>query len=226
MTVHYDPFSPVHVVLRQYRGTVFPLVLRKPTFYFLVVVQVCFLVYDAHLYDECRKNGTRRRRAVKLDGCRLEPLDWGAVGLPASLLIFFVVFYGTNCYNRFYKMWSLCTDLVKLTLEWTARVHIMMPGKQNLEIKWRATRLVVAAIAVLFHNLGCDVLAEDPFDGKGMADSEYVALHGVRVVGAAPTSRRAAPRLPASRSSPAASSSASSRRRRSSSSSGTAASSA
>ena len=47
-------------------------------------------------------------------------LDFSVVvGLPASLLIFLVVFYAGNCWTRFFTLWDCTVDLSVLVHEWT-----------------------------------------------------------------------------------------------------------
>jgi len=174
MTIIYDPAAGIFEVVTCWKGTVFPLVLNKPTFYFLLGVQGVFLIIDERMHRLCLNEGIQGGSEA---GCRLSPLDWNAVSLPASLLIFFLVFYGSNCYDRFFQLWYQCIDLVYLTLEWAARINIMFPGAKNhVEIKWKASRLMIAAVAMLFNMLGGDVVEDDPFDGKGVDPQEYVAF--------------------------------------------------
>ena len=41
----------------------------------------------------------------------LPELDWQAALVPTSLLTFFVVFYVSNCYARFYELFGCCVGI-------------------------------------------------------------------------------------------------------------------
>ena len=43
-------------------------------------------------------------------------------GLPSSLLIFLVVFYGDNCYQRYYELWGHVSALNAGVYNWVLQV--------------------------------------------------------------------------------------------------------
>ena len=177
MTIMYDPQATLFFVLSRTRGTIIPLVFSKPAFWVLQFIQLCIVTQDSRMLAACAEEGIQH--GTYDEGCRLPPLDWSVVGLPSSLLVFFVVFYGGNCYARFYDMWAQCTELVNLTFEWTARVSFVFDGKEHADLKWHVARLMLAAFAMLFKQLGGDDAEpgeEDPFKGDGLDDSEYEEL--------------------------------------------------
>lgn len=180
MTVSYNPGASIFSVLARWHGTILPLVILRPIFWILMFVHVGLLTLDEAVAcpdpdgDEVQ------------EGCRLPTLDWSVVSLPSSLLVFFVVFYGSNCYERFFQMWSLCTELLSVANEWCARLEMVFDGKsQNHKnsraVQWRAGRLMLASLQLLFITLnggggvkGAD--EEDAFDGGGISDEEMGAL--------------------------------------------------
>lgn len=107
MVVHYDASGPIIQVLLARRGTILPVVAALPFFWFLLAAHVALFQYN-----ETRRCPTQREldiepdKLVREDCGSLPKLEWYVVDMPASLLVFFVVFYGRNCYVRFYEMWS------------------------------------------------------------------------------------------------------------------------
>ena len=82
MTVLYDPGETIVRTLTHYEGTVLPLVLRKPLFWVIVAINTCFIVAQHVL--------------MTYYGVALPTIDWDVVGLPASLLVFFLVLYAPS----------------------------------------------------------------------------------------------------------------------------------
>lgn len=126
--------------------------------------------------QDCVSDGVEHADIDIVEGCGLPPLDWDAVQLPASLLVFFLVFYGSNCYNRFYQLWALCIELMRLVLEFVARINLVFPGHAKITCKWRAARCMLASLAMLFNMLGGDLAESDPFRGMGVDEGEYNAF--------------------------------------------------
>jgi len=180
MTILYDPAAPIWAVMFSWKGTILPLVVWKPTFWLLITFEIGLLTYDADIYAQCEANGIRHGGPD--EGCRLMSLDWDAVQLPASLLVFFLVFYGSNCYARFYELWGLCIDLTSMVLEFSARINIVFPGSDKIAVKWRASRLMLAGMGILFTMLGGDLASEDPFEGAGVDEHEYDAFRQLRLL--------------------------------------------
>lgn len=153
-----------------------PLVLRKPTFWIILTLHIILLNYHRYVAP-------------------LAPLDFTVVvGLPASLLIFLVVFYNGNCYNRFYELWSLTTELVVMVHEWVVQTSFIYDEMDKVKIdatvvttnKWRAARRVLASLHLLFMALDAEVDSSDALgrtlrlpnhlDGDGVDDDEYTVM--------------------------------------------------
>lgn len=83
MTIQYDAENMHLSFVVKWGGTIFPLVLRDPLFWILMVVHFVLLHYDAWLLEQ-RGEG-------------LPELEWNASTTAISLLTFFLVFYGNNC---------------------------------------------------------------------------------------------------------------------------------
>ena len=78
MTIHYEPQNLQISFIFRWKGTIFPLVLSDPMFWFLLIVHVGLLLWDGKLLRE--------------DGEGLPPLDWQASTVAMGLLTFFLVF--------------------------------------------------------------------------------------------------------------------------------------
>ena len=92
MVIFYDPASLSWTFLFRWRGTIFPLVLSDPMFWLLLGVHFWLLRKQTTLLEE--------------DGHGLPELDFAASTTSLSLLTFFVVFYGSHCYERYFLLHS------------------------------------------------------------------------------------------------------------------------
>ena len=110
--VAYDPQENLIAVISRWRGTMLPLVLRGSgglTFWGLIFVHFLMLLYNELM--------------------PVPTLDFSVVvGLPASLLIFLVVFYAGNCWTRFFTLWDCTVDLSVLVHEWTVQTAFLYPS--------------------------------------------------------------------------------------------------
>ena len=97
MTILYDPQSLQLSFILCWKGTIFPLVIADPMFWFLIAVHAAILRWEHNLL------------AAGEEG--LPELPWNASTTALSLLTFFVVFYGNNCYARYYSMHSDCVAI-------------------------------------------------------------------------------------------------------------------
>ena len=71
--------------------------------------------------------------------------------MPTSFLVFFLVFYGSQCYQRFFEMYSHCVGIGGATMQWVALVKLHLPDKVN--VHWNAIRHILAAGHVEYYSL-------------------------------------------------------------------------
>ena len=83
--------------LFKWDGTIFPLVLSDPLFWLLATVHAMLLAYHSH--------------ELAAGNPGLPPLDWQGSTVEMSLLTFFVIFYGNNCYARYFELFSHCIGI-------------------------------------------------------------------------------------------------------------------
>ena len=140
----------------RWRHTVFPLVVRDPVFWAMLIFH--FLIIQ-------------KQHSLLEQGDSLPDLDWKASSLLWSLLTFFVVFYGGNCFNRYYTFYGACTGLGGCLGEWgyLVRAHFdaSPPG-----VKWNIVRLMLAAMELQLASLG----GSDDKGGKGFDEAEWARI--------------------------------------------------
>jgi len=133
-------------------GTLFPLVLGSPLFWILIFIELAIINLE-------------RDQA-------LPALDWKATGSALSLLTFFLVFYSSNCYARYFQLHGLAVGINGLSLEWTILVHNHF-GHLGPEFEWNLCRLYFAAMHLHYAVLG----GETGKNGnKGISESEWNAM--------------------------------------------------
>ena len=87
MVITYSPERMQWSFLCHFTGTIFPLLFKSPLFWGLLLSHAVLLAIDS--YDD-----------------PLPPLDWKIAVLPNGLLTFFLVFYGNNCYTRYFGFYA------------------------------------------------------------------------------------------------------------------------
>ena len=118
------------------------------------------------------------------------------IGLPASLLIFLVVFYCGNCYTRYFELYNHVSEMNYLVFDWVLQVSFIyedaersgskMDLKQRKMREWMAVRRMLAALHLLFYTidpeeprkscLGRITKHENPFLGADIHDDEWNEL--------------------------------------------------
>jgi predicted membrane chloride channel (bestrophin family) len=148
MTIGYNPSSVTfYQVLWRWQGTLLPMVLYKPMFWFLALVHTAFICIHELVIP-------------------LPVLPYSAVGTIMSLLVFFVVFYGSQSYARLQMFWGHCVGLSGTTMNWVALVQTSL-GQCDAGTKWNCTRYVVAALHVLYYTLNFSS------GGSGVSSEEW-----------------------------------------------------
>ena len=98
----YDPGSFGITFLFRWQGTILPMVLSSPLFWFLQFANGGF-IYLYHNFED------------------VEPvLNWKAAIVPSSLLTFLLVSYSSQCFNRYFDLYDHCIQLHGCVMEWVA----------------------------------------------------------------------------------------------------------
>ena len=90
-SVYYDAQENPLQTLMRIQHTMLGTTLTDPLYHLLILIHVCIMYFN----DEMQEVPT-------LDTSIL-------VGLPAALHIFLVIFYVSECYRRYYELWSHCS---------------------------------------------------------------------------------------------------------------------
>lgn len=148
MPIAYDPGAGIFRTLCSWSGTILQLILTKPLIYCLCLVHGLFVLADFILWkgehpgEEWTQSASDRQ---------LPKLSWKAGALTTSLLIFFIVFYGSQSYSRFYTLYGHCIGLGGATMEWTALVKLHLIPEPGA--RWNAVRYILAAMHVMYFGL-------------------------------------------------------------------------
>ena len=122
MTISYnaDSMGTLHTVTRV-RHTMVSLVAFSPAFWLLLSLHAVLLIID-------------RRSDYSIPH-----LDHNGSGILTSLLTFFLVFYGSNCFSRMNMYYDWCMGIGACLLEWAALVKMYLADSK--EMQWNAMRL-------------------------------------------------------------------------------------
>ena len=180
MTILYDPNALQFTFFLRWRGTIFPLVLADPLFWFLTLVHVCLLRWEHNLLSAGEEG--------------LPELPWNASSTAIGLLTFFVVFYGNNCYARYFELHGQCVQLGRTTMIWAHLIHSNFAHK-TLATRWNMMRHFLGAMHIHYAYLrreadenGVEVLGVSPSEWRAMrrsnlftkAETETLQAYGGR----------------------------------------------
>jgi len=159
MTVEYecDDFNELTAFFR-WRGTVFPAVLCRPPIWGLTLVHCIFLYMHKQL-------GWDPGAIVVGDG----PDDVSKVS--TTFLVFFLVYYSGQCYQRYYNMYQKCMAMAGDVQCWVGLCRVYFPTA-NADILWNLSRHMVASVYFLYFELGG--LASD--GGRVITEAEWSVL--------------------------------------------------
>lgn len=144
----------------RWKHTVLPMVVRDPIFWLMLGFHLAILKIQGQMIER---------------GESLPDLDWKASSMLWSLLTFFVVFYGGNCFNRYYQFYGACTGLAGALGEWSYLIRSHFDSNAPV-VKWNMLRLMLGAMEIQLMSLG----GSDDKGGKGLDDEEWdrIRKHG------------------------------------------------
>jgi len=135
----YNPDDEQLRFLCRWKSTLLPMVATDPLFWFLLVTHVGLLMKQRALLHEGEPG--------------LPTLEWKAALVPTSLLTFFVVFYVSNCYERFFQLFGCCVGITGCVHEWAYLVRTHFSDK---ELRWNLMRVMIGAVQVHYAFVGGD----------------------------------------------------------------------
>ena len=155
----YNPdHEQVSFILR-WNHTLLPMVVYDPMFWLLVVWYIVLVV--------------RQNILLRAGEDGLPVLDWKAALVPTSLLTFFVVFYVSNCYERFFKLFGCCVRIGGCMQEWAYLINTHF-GDISADCKWNMMRFMLGAMQIHY----AFVAGEDDDDtgAKTITDEEWAKV--------------------------------------------------
>ena len=113
----YDAEISLFNTVFSWHGTVMPLVFNKPLFWLQLLLhgglaawhEVALAqmdegeVMEGGLYDDA------------------DALQWATLSIPSSLVVFFIVFYSSQCYARFFELYGHCVGISGALMCWVAQ---------------------------------------------------------------------------------------------------------
>ena len=172
MTILYDPndFNELSV-LTIWRGTIMPFVLGRPAIWLLLIAHIAFLYM--HMYRE---------------DIEMPKLPWKLIGVPTSLLTFFLVFYSSNCFKRYYDMFGRCMNMAGCVQAYVGLLRVHFPDSYSCGTPPQRQRAQAAARGRAVKHIQLHIilyaLCRDPVCGSVYTVSR-APVHGVL-----PTTRR------------------------------------
>lgn len=171
----YDPFEFGITFLFRFQGTILPLVLVSPLFWFLEAAHALMLYTYHSLGGE-------------------EPLlDWKASVVPCSLLTFLIVTYTSQSYNRYFQLHQHCILMHGCVMDWAALLKLEF-GHRDMEFQWNLLRLILGALQVHYALLGGDDVDEGGNLCKGISEDEWRAIRSKHLLSRAEIERLSAHR--------------------------------
>lgn len=149
----YDEDASTMMILFTWYGTMFPLVLRKPLFWMMLSLHLSLCAIDGGWF-----NGWR---PWDVD----ESIEFSLLTMPMNLLVFFAVFYASQCYNRFFEFYSQCVGVGARSMEWVGLVTLHLPRDGVLH--WNCCRFILAAAHVQYYEVNSN---------KGLDDEEWQVI--------------------------------------------------
>ena len=161
MVVLYDPEASFCATVLRCKGSVLPIVYRQPLFWFLVFVHVGLLVIDRYILvveEVIDPNAPPRPAGAswKLSpDSALPQISWSAVSTLTALLTLFIVFFGTQAYDRLRHFYLQCVGLSGIVMNWTTLVRNNVPryDDDDGKLHWQLVRLLLASQQVLFFTI-------------------------------------------------------------------------
>lgn len=159
----YDADIPLFSALFSWHGTVMPLVLKRLEFWFLWATHGLFIYLKllGHLDEKSEDDGSGDEdyaERVKEPG--LSEGNWAVIGVPTTLMVFFLVSYANSCYTRFFQMYTHCIAISGSLQQWTALVKLHL-GQHGVNVQWNCVRHLHAAAHVQYYTLQGASLSEE-----------------------------------------------------------------
>jgi len=138
---NYNVNSPLAILIA-WTGTFWPLVVRRYELYLYPLIHIGLVAYMGAWFNQ---EGT----GVFWEDPR-NMVPWASLSLLSPLMIFFLVFFLSQCYNRFNSFFDTAMSIEKSVQDVTMLMlaHVTDPAKA--ELRWDAVRYLTAAAMVIY----------------------------------------------------------------------------
>ena len=136
----YDIGSPLRVLF-SYKGTFWPYVRWRYELYFFPILHTAFVMAMWRV-DEEDDNSV-------FWGASAYMVPWGSLGLLTPLMIFFLVFFLSQCFSRFTDYFNTCMDIEAAVQDLTM-VALTAITDEHQAHKWDCVRYATAAALVIY----------------------------------------------------------------------------
>lgn len=134
----YDAEISIFNTIFSWHGTIMPLVLNRPLFWLQLGLHGSLCAWHlAAQEDE--------------EYVDIEPLEWSTLSIPSSLVVFFIVFYSSQCYARYFELYGHCVGIGGAIMCWVALCKLNL--KRDDTLNWNCTRFMLAAQHVVYYGL-------------------------------------------------------------------------
>lgn len=136
----YSIDSPLYVLL-SWTGTFWPLVVTRYELYIFPLVHTALIYYMSTRKDE---------DGGAFWGDDAYMLPWGALTLLTPLMIFFLVFFLSQCYTRFTDFFNTSMAIESSVQDLTMLMLTHATQKEQVKYRWQAVRYLSAAAIVIY----------------------------------------------------------------------------
>ena len=155
MTIFYEADMGIFNVITTWKGTVLQAVTLEPMFWFILAIHGMFWGVDYAIRNHCLDNLYELSSGgvddCKGEGQNLPELNWNAVAVANALFSFFLIFYQSQCYSRFYMLYGHCVGLGGGIMEWASLVKQHLPS--DPDASWNCVRFMLASMNIEYYGL-------------------------------------------------------------------------
>ena len=156
----YSPDQlPIHKLLASWTGTVLPLTLTKPSFFILPAFHLALALLYEHGACSDDDGDSGLTWCVSAGDLPYLEAKYNLVSVPTTMMIFFLVFYSSQCYARYFQLYSHCVGIGGASMCWVGLVRLHLTDNTNAQ--WNCVRYNLAAAHLLYYSLSGGRLSDE-----------------------------------------------------------------
>eukprot|EP00746_Dinoflagellata_sp_MGD_P146013 gnl/MRDRNA2_/MRDRNA2_78556_c0_seq2.p1 gnl/MRDRNA2_/MRDRNA2_78556_c0~~gnl/MRDRNA2_/MRDRNA2_78556_c0_seq2.p1 ORF type:complete len:641 (+),score=106.31 gnl/MRDRNA2_/MRDRNA2_78556_c0_seq2:65-1924(+) len=170
MTIYYDPQKPILRHVLSWSGTVFPQVFKMVTYWILLLLQIytTYLFRQYHLSKEADDRQERDLFHIPApandDILKHFVVPWPIMVVGTTLMTFLLVFYNSQCYERYKALYGLCMGMDEAAKMFMREVVVRLKGKDLAPYRLKALKYLVASTHIFYFNLTGGGIAEEEWE--------------------------------------------------------------